>query len=163
MYYTYDGRACRGWMHSVYYTVVTVTKKLCRLDTKMVAMATSLERSQSNFTAVICAGKATKPESRAKIGRIHWNNWARTSSKIQKQFQQLGSFKVIENGAVRQITYDFLFAFQGSSMRISCRFADIAWQKIGVDSVNNQKLSYRRGTHDALCQLKSCQLPRNIL
>jgi len=30
VYYTYDGRARRGWMHKVYNTLVTVTNKMCR-------------------------------------------------------------------------------------------------------------------------------------
>ena len=96
VYYIYDVRARRGWMHKVYYILVTVTKKLCGLDKqKLVAMATSLERSQPNFTAIVYARKATNRENLAKIGRDFWNNWARTNSKKRKQFRQLGSFKVI--------------------------------------------------------------------
>ena len=35
----------------------------------MVVMATSLELPQPNFTAFICANRATNPEKFAKIGR----------------------------------------------------------------------------------------------
>jgi len=36
----------------------------------MVAMAASLERSQPNFTAVICPHAANNPENWAKIGSV---------------------------------------------------------------------------------------------
>jgi len=45
-------------------------KKLCGLNKKLVAMATSLERSQPNFTAIICSHKATNSENFTKIGCV---------------------------------------------------------------------------------------------
>jgi len=58
-------------MHKVYYILVTVTKKLCGLnEQKFIAMATSLRRSQPNFTAIIYAHRATNTENWAKIGRV---------------------------------------------------------------------------------------------
>jgi len=76
-------------------------------QTKLVAIATSLELSQPNFTAIIYARNATHF---AKISRIiFWNNWARTNGKNRKHFQ----FRPRSlNGAIRQITYDSLFDFQ---------------------------------------------------
>jgi len=51
-------------MHKVYYTLVTVTKKLCGLNKqKLVAMAMSLEQLQPHFTSIIYASKATNPEN----------------------------------------------------------------------------------------------------
>ena len=105
-------------------TLVTVTKKLCGLNKqKLVAMATSLKRSQPNFAAIIHALKATNSENFAKIGR---NNWAQTNSKNWKQFQLFGSSRVIKNGAIRQNTYDFLFNFQSNYVPMSLRFGDMA-------------------------------------
>jgi len=64
--YTYDGRACRGGMPKVYYTLVTVAKKLCGLNKqRWVTMATSLERFQPNFTTIMHA-------HRAKNGRVRF-------------------------------------------------------------------------------------------
>jgi len=45
-------------------------KKLRGLNKKLVAMATSLERLQLHFTAIIYAKKATNPENSAKIGDV---------------------------------------------------------------------------------------------
>ena len=43
-------------MHNVYYTLVTVTKKMCGLNKqKLVVMATSVKRSQPDLTAIIYA------------------------------------------------------------------------------------------------------------
>ena len=76
-------------------------------QTKLVAIATSLELSQPNFTAIIYARNATHF---AKISRIiFWNNWARTNSENRKHFQ---CHPRSLNGAIRQITYDSLFDFQ---------------------------------------------------
>jgi len=59
-----DGRARGGSMHKVYYILVTVTKKMCGLnEQKIIAMATSLRRSQPNFTAIIYAHRATNTEN----------------------------------------------------------------------------------------------------
>ena len=81
----------------------------------MVAMTTALERPQPNFTAIICAHKATNSENFTKIGCVISEiNQARTNSKNQKQLWQLGSPKVIKNCAIRQITYDFLFDFKAT-------------------------------------------------
>ena len=122
-----DGRARRGWMHKVYHTLVTVTKKMCGLNKqKLVVMAMSLERSQPNFTAIIYAYRAINSENSAKIGRVYFEEIGLESSKNWKHFRKLGSFKVIKNGIIRQITYDFLFDFQSNHMPISCRFGDIA-------------------------------------
>ena len=41
---------------------------------KLVAMATSLERLQPNFTAIIYACSATDPENWAKVGRVHFED-----------------------------------------------------------------------------------------
>jgi len=58
-------------MHNVYYTLVTVTKKFCGLNKqKLVVVATTLERSQPNFTAIIYSRIATNCEQFAKIGRV---------------------------------------------------------------------------------------------
>jgi len=101
VYYTYDGRARRGWMHKVYHTLVTVTKKMCGLNKqKVVAMAMSLERSQPNFTAIIYAHRATNSENSAKIGRVYFEEIGLESSKNWKHFRKLGSFKVIKNGII---------------------------------------------------------------
>jgi len=45
-------------------------KTLCMNKQKLVAMATSLERLQPNFTAIIYVCKATNPENWAKIDRV---------------------------------------------------------------------------------------------
>jgi len=58
-------------LHKVYCTLVTVTKKLSGLSKeKLVAMATSLERSKPHLTSIIYAHKATNSENFAKIGRV---------------------------------------------------------------------------------------------
>jgi len=43
---------------------------------------------------------------------------ARTNSKNRKQFRQLGSSKIIKNGAIRRFTYDFLFDLRSIYMPI---------------------------------------------
>jgi len=43
------------------------------------------------------------------------------NSKNRRHFDQLGSFKVIKNGAIRQITYDFHI----KHMPTLCRFGDV--------------------------------------
>jgi len=143
VYYTQDGRARRGWMRKVYYTLVTVTKKNYGLDKqKSVAVATSFKRSQPNFTAFISTCRAIPI---MKIGedrsRIFWNNSARTSSQNRKQFRQLRSSKATKNGVIRQFKYDFLFDIQSNYMSISCHFGDISWRK-SVDLVNKNWLSW---------------------
>jgi len=43
-----------------------------------------------------------------------------------------------------------------------CRHKETWWWNEEVaEAVRDKKLSYHRGTRDASCQLKSCQLPRN--
>jgi len=107
-------------------------RKMCWLNKqKLVAMVTSLEPAQLYSTAIIYARKDAKPENFAKIGRVRtfWNNWPWTSSKNRKQFRQFALSMVNEDGAIRQITYDFLFDFQSNYMAISCRFGDISRRK----------------------------------
>jgi len=53
------------------------------------------------------------------------NTWPRTSTENRKQFRQLESSKVIENGAIRQITYDFLFDFQSKYKCLSHAISEI--------------------------------------
>jgi len=48
-------------------------EKMCGLNKqKLVAMATSFERSLPNFTAVICNRRATNPENWTKISHVHF-------------------------------------------------------------------------------------------
>jgi len=77
-------------------------------------------------------------KGREDRSRTFWNDWPRTNSKNRKQFQQLAPSEVIKNGAVRQITYDFLFDFQSNYMPIPCRFGDITWRiKVWIQSTEN--------------------------
>jgi len=58
---------------------------------------TSLERSQSSFTAIICNHKATNPENWAKVGRVLSEIIGlEPVVKNRKQFWQLGPFEVIK-------------------------------------------------------------------
>ena len=65
--------------------------------------------------------------------RVFSSNCAGINSKTRKHFRQLGSSIVNRNGAIRQITHDFLFSFHSSCMPMSCRFEDIGlpYQKFG--------------------------------
>ena len=56
------------------------------------------------------------------------------NSKNRRHFDQLGSFKVIKNGAIRQITYDFLFAFHIKHMPTLCRFGDVKKNCVDIQS-----------------------------
>ena len=56
------------------------------------ALATSLKRSQPNFTAIIYARIATSTKKLAKIGRVR----ARRNSKNPKHFRQFESLKIIK-------------------------------------------------------------------
>jgi len=104
-------------------TYWSLWRKICGFNRqKLVAIATSLERSLPIFTAVIYARKATNPQSWGKIGRENFEEIWLENSKNQKHFRQLGSFKVIKNGAIRQITYDFYSPFS----KCLCRFGDLA-------------------------------------
>jgi len=91
-------------MHNVYYTLVTVTKKLCGLNKqKLVVVATTLERSQANFTAIIHARNATNWKKFAKIGRVLSEIIGlerQTSRKKRQHLRKLGSSKVIRKGAI---------------------------------------------------------------
>ena len=53
------------------------------------------------------------------------NTWPRTSTENHKQFRQLESSKVIKNGAIRQITHDFLFDFQSKYKCLSHAISEI--------------------------------------
>ena len=97
VYYTYDGRARRGWMHKVYYTLVTVTKYCMDWIHKNRLPQQVPERSQPHFTAIIYVHKATIQvwKCREHRSRTFRKNCNRTNSKNRKQFRQLGSSKVI--------------------------------------------------------------------
>ena len=85
-------------MHRVYNTVVAVTKKLCGLNKqKLVAIATSLERSQPNFTLqksgedrrvlseIILPEPVVKPEAVSAIIVYHSMSlkWRHSTDHIQ--------------------------------------------------------------------------------
>jgi len=91
VYYTYDGRARRGWMHKVYYTLVTATKKIADWINKnwlprQRPLSDRNPISQQSSTPITLYQLRKFRDDRS---RTCWNNWARTSSKNRKYFRHL--------------------------------------------------------------------------
>ena len=73
-------------------TYWSLWRKICGFNRqKLVAIATSLERSLPIFTTVIYARKATNPQSWGEIGRENFEEIWLENSKNQKHFRQFGS------------------------------------------------------------------------
>jgi len=90
-------------MHNAYCTIVTVAKKCGLNKQKLVVMATTLERSQANFTAIIHARNATNWKKFSKIGCVLSEIIGLerpTSRKKRQHLRKLGSSKVIRKGAI---------------------------------------------------------------
>ena len=115
-------RSPASWMNAQSLYINHCWRKMCGLNKqkngchRKVPWAIAI--SQQSSTPI----KLPILKNSRRRSRTFWNNWTRTNSKNRKHFRQFGSFKVIKNGAIRQITYDFLFDFQNNYMPICLSF-----------------------------------------
>jgi len=112
-------------------------KKCVFYKQKLVAVETSLERSQPHFTAIIYARTATNPEKFAKIGRILSEIFGLepivTNESSSDSSGHPRSLKLVPCDRIH-ITNNFLFYFQSNCTPMPFRLRDISVTKNKVCS-----------------------------